>query len=167
MNFNYLLPDKPAPSYFKMISSFIGAIALLAAIYFKISDSQDILGFAAKYFKFAFLISLFTFVTSKNRFEDERIAELQLQIFRIGFGSLLSGIMVLEFFTLVDEATLSYGGDLYSMVGSILSFLALFLVLSKYTTVTDFIEKHHDLYRLMMLMAFMLFFFVYKWLWNA
>jgi hypothetical protein len=96
MNFNYLLPDKPVPSYFKMISSIVGIIAILVAIYFKVSDSQDILGIASKYFKFVFLIALFTFVTSKNRFEDERIAELQLQIFRLSFIFLVGMITVFE-----------------------------------------------------------------------
>jgi hypothetical protein len=166
MNFNYLLPDKPVPSYFKMISSIVGIIAILVAIYFKVSDSQDILGIASKYFKFVFLIALFTFVTSKNRFEDERIAELQLQIFRLSFIFLVGMITVFEIHYLSGGESLSYERDFYSVVCSILTLQVLFVELSKNTTVTDFVEKYHDLYSLIMLISFLLFFFIYGWIWK-
>jgi hypothetical protein len=132
-------------------------------LYFKVSDAEDILGIASEILSnSSFLIALFTFVTSKNHFEDERIAELQLQIFRLSFIFLVGMITVFEIHYLSGGESLSYERDFYSVVCSILTLQVLFVELSKNTTVTDFVEKHHDLYSLMMLMAFLLFFFIYK-----
>jgi hypothetical protein len=166
MNFNYLLPDRQPPSYFKVIALIIGAATISAALYFKISDAEDILGIAQKHFKFIYLIGLFILITSKNHFEDERIAELQLQIFRLSFIFLVGMITVFEITLLSGGESLSYERDFYSVVCSVLTLQVLFVELSKNTTVTDFVEKYHDLYSLIMLISFLLFFFIYGWIWK-
>jgi len=166
MNFNYLLPDKPAPSFVRYIGIILGVLALLAGLYIKYSGAAEILNIKAEYIRFSFLLALFTIITAKNRIEDERITELNLQIFRISFGLVISAVMVMELFRAMGDDQITYEGDFFNMVISGLSFHVLFQEISKYPSVTDFIEKHHDWYRLFMLLAIFGFFFMFRWLWS-
>jgi len=165
MNYNFLYPNKPLPSYYRIIALIVGMVIITLGIYLKISNSNDFYGMTPNLMKVIFFFALLIFITSKNSFEDERTIELRLQIFRIGFGLLLGFISIFELSSVLNNNPDAYK-YFFHWVISILGFQALFFELSKNSNLIDFVERNHFLYKLATLITLLLMFFFSKWLWT-
>lgn len=165
MNYHFLLPTKPLPGYFKKISILIIAAIIVLGLYLKFAEAKEILGFTSGFLKWFLLIALVVFISSKNKIEDERTMELQLQIIRIGFRYIVGIILLIEFAIARSQDYSRYQILFYWLV-SILGFQAVFLELLKNSNLIDLIEKNRFFYNLSFISTMLIIMFFNQWLWE-
>lgn len=165
MNYNFLLPEKPLPSYYKLVSLILITIIGSLGLYLKFTNSTDIQEITPGFLKWFLFLALTMFLISRDKIEDERTIEIQLQIFRLGFRFLLGAIMIFEGGSLLSGNYSNYP-VFYFFVISILGYLVIFSELSKKSNVIDLIQKNRFLYHVASLSTMLLIMFFNKWLWG-
>ena len=162
MNYDFLLHERPLPSYFKIISI---SIIIFLGMYFKFTNGSDVNGDTLGLLKWILYLGLCMHLISKDKIEDERSKEIQLQIHRIGFRLFLGVLMMLFGAHIRDDDFNGYP-MLYIFVISILGFLVILSGLARNSFFTNLIEKNRLLYLLSILLIMSAIVFFNQWPWS-
>ena len=165
MNYDCLLHERPLPAFFKVLSTISIGIIVMLGLYIKFTDNADAVGISPHFLKWFLYLSLCAHLVSKDKIEDERNKEIQLQIFRVGFKLFLGMLMIVFGAPLGTDDSKGYS-ILYFVVIAVLGFLVIFSEAAKRTRLTDLIEKNRPLYLLSILVILLAILYFNQWLWD-
>lgn len=164
MNYDHLFIDGQFPIYYRKIAIPAGILAIVTGLFLKISGTTEIIGITDRHLKFVLLISLINILFSKDKRGDERTLAIQLQLFKLGFRTLLMLIVLMEL-----GVALNFRPDIYKMfyyfVIGIIGSIALIYEISKESNYADIAEKYSVVHRFILVFTATFIVIFNMWLW--
>ena len=164
MNYNFILNEKPLPSYFKSLAFVLLVVSLISGFYIKMADSDSLFQLTSKDYRFWFLASFVILIFSKPSIEDERTAAIQLQLFRFGFRLLVALIVLMEINASLFDNDKAYG-MFFHYTSAVLGLLAILSEVFLRTNLADQAEKHRGFYHIITFSLALILILFNVWIW--
>lgn len=157
--------NKLLPSYFRYIGLVLAATVLILSILIKVFSLESFSNVTSNFFSFIILLGFLFVLTSKTKYEDERINILRNYAISMGYFFLIGFIISREFNYSFDELKPDYGDILFILI-SLLGYQLILFELLKNTNFLELIEKNKLYLILSFLLLFGVFFWTCHWLWE-